>query len=348
MRESKKEKRLLIIGSILLAFVACIFGFIIFIKTVDGKEITKGDYVVSITAKGKPVDLVWNKKNGEKIYILSDLFYLPSLEIVSYNGDDEKVVIPKRFFLIPVVSISDSAFKNNGSIKEVVIPSTVRAICSMAFCNCTALEEVKIKGELYYIKDYAFYSCSSITELNIPYSHYLNIGKSAFENCSSLETVNFNNGNVGIGTNGFYDCCKLETVQGLEGDMAVTSDAFDNTALLENYDGDFFAIGSCLLKYLGNDRDVAIPENITRIAYEAFIDMDIDSIHMPSAVTFLALNFRSDNETLKNKVKVYYGIVDEFDVYILSDVRDNVVLVAPAESEVIDFAKRNDIEYIAE
>ena len=326
MRESKKKKGLIKIGIALFAAAFCILGYFVFIKAMDGKEITRGDYVVSISAKNRKVS------------------------IIGYNGDDEKVVIPKRMFLLPVTTISDSAFEDNQSIKEVDFPSTILAIGPNAFNNCTALEKVKFSGELNWIYDHAFFNCSSIKELSLPCSHDLQIEESAFESCISLESVNFNNGNVGMSTYAFYDCEKLETVQGTDGEIYATSDAFDNTAFLNDCDGDFFKVGSSLLKYLGNDKDVIVPEDVSRIASNAFVDKNISSIHMSSSVNSYWLYLRSDNSKLENKVQIYYGNLDEFDVpsVFYSCLKDNVVLVAPEDSAVIKYAKDNGIEYYTE
>ena len=211
MRESKMKKALILVGIIIVGLAFCGLVFTFFLKAVDGKEITRGDYVITVSAKGKEI------------------------RIVKYNGDDEVVNIPKRMFMIPVVGIGDSAFRDNSQIKKVVFPATLRTIRSNAFNNCTALEDVVFNGELYWIYDHAFFNCCSLKELNIPYSNQLRVEESAFESCTDLESVNFNNGNVGLETYAFYDCEKLEVVQGVDGEMAAASDAFDNTAFLNTY-----------------------------------------------------------------------------------------------------------------
>ena len=326
MKKTKRKKGMIIIGIILLVFVVCILGFNIFIKAMDGKEITRGDYVVSVSSKWKNVT------------------------IVRYNGDDEIVSIPEKIMMLPVVAIDESAFRDNKQIRKVVFPTTLRTIKANAFNNCTALEDVEINGELYWIYEYAFFNCCSIKELNIPYSHELIVDKSAFESCTGLESVNLNDGKVSLGTYAFYDCEKLKTVQGVDGGIEVASDAFDNTAFLNNHDGDFFVLGSYLWKYCGNDTDITIPESITRIAPMAFADKNIESIHMPSVFSTFSFEFTQDDSTLENKVKIYYGNVDEFDVqdFSYSGLKKNVILVAPMHSAVIAYAKENGIEYIIE
>lgn len=349
--KDRRVKRVLVItGVVIAAFVFCCLVFNITIKAIDGKEIAWGDYVISVSANSRPVYFVKHNKEGEKTIIPKKMIFLPGVNVVKYDGNDEKVVIPKRMLFLPVTSIEEAAFEDNKSIKEVVFPSTLRAVGANAFNNCTALENVEFNGELNWIYEYAFFNCCSIKELSLPCSRQLEIEASAFESCTGLESVNFNDGNVSLGTYAFYDCEKLETVQGVDGEITAASDAFDNTAYLNNYDGDFFIIGSYLLKYLGNDTDIIIPENVTEIAYYAFTDRTMKSIHMPSGLSSFKLCFTDDDSALENKVRVYYGNADEFDVSRASynNLIKNTILIAPADSAVIQYAKENGIEYIIE
>lgn len=115
-------------------------------------------------------------------------------EIVEYNGTDENVVIPAEVNGYTVTGISGwsgkptsshplgaitGAFKNNKTIKTVVIPDTVKYIDDESFYGCTALESVMFGNGVEEIGDYAFENCTSLSKVYIPVS-VKKIGAEAF------------------------------------------------------------------------------------------------------------------------------------------------------------------------
>lgn len=115
-------------------------------------------------------------------------------EIVEYNGTDENVVIPAEVNGYTVTGISGwsgkptnshplgvitGAFKNNKTIKTVVIPDTVKYIDDESFYGCTALESVTFGNGVEEIGDYAFENCASLSKVYIPVS-VKKIGAEAF------------------------------------------------------------------------------------------------------------------------------------------------------------------------
>ena len=119
--------------------------------------------------------------------LLSDGTYA----IVQYNGSTSKVDIPSSYKDKPVTIIAEDLFKNNTTIEEVVIPSSVREIGANAFSGCTALKSVQIKSTsaLIYIGRYAFSGCKALTSIYIP-KNVEYIGAYAFYN-SGLKTADF-------------------------------------------------------------------------------------------------------------------------------------------------------------
>ena len=115
-------------------------------------------------------------------------------DIVEYNGKEENVVIPAELNGYTITGISGwsgkptnshplgvitGAFKNNKTIKTVVIPDTVKYIDDESFYGCTALESVMFGNGVEEIGDYAFENCTSLSKVYIPVS-VKKIGAEAF------------------------------------------------------------------------------------------------------------------------------------------------------------------------
>lgn len=80
----------------------------------------------------------------------------------------------------------------------------------MLFEDCFNLEKVLLPSDLDIISDLAFCN-TAITHFVIPDS-VKEIGASAFENCSSLESVTISEDVVMIREGAFYGCCSLTSV----------------------------------------------------------------------------------------------------------------------------------------
>lgn len=71
-----------------------------------------------------------------------------SVTITKYNGTDERVAIPSTIDGAPVSAVGESAFRENKTVKKVVIPDGVRYIGTYAFLNCSSLEEVTVPSSV--------------------------------------------------------------------------------------------------------------------------------------------------------------------------------------------------------
>lgn len=103
-----------------------------------------GEYVTlggRVNAYGKgALDLycVWAENAPE-----SD-FTVTADAITKYKGSAEIVVIPEKIGGKTVTKISGSAFLNNSSVKQIIVPKTVKTIEKNAFNACSALESIVI------------------------------------------------------------------------------------------------------------------------------------------------------------------------------------------------------------
>lgn len=87
--------------------------------------------------------------------------------ISGYSGTESDVIIGKTYNSKPVREISSSAFKNNTEITSIKIPDSVKSIGKGAFENCGSLTSKTFPDSVTGIDDYAFGYCSSLTSINV-------------------------------------------------------------------------------------------------------------------------------------------------------------------------------------
>ena len=97
-----------------------------------------------------------------------------------------------------LTTLSQECFANT-KITSVTIPSTLSSVnmdleyyYGGPFGGCKLLEDITIDEKATKIPDYLFKNCSSLATIDIPY-FVRNIGKSAFEDCTSLKDVTIHN-----------------------------------------------------------------------------------------------------------------------------------------------------------
>ena len=116
---------------------------------------------------------------------------------------------------------------DNGNIKpsdkskasgEITIPNTVNGktvtgIAGAAFFSVSSLKSVTIPSSVTSIGSNAFESCTSLTSVNFDNDSQLtSINVAAFYNCSSLTSVNIPGSVTNIGNSAFDSCASLTSV----------------------------------------------------------------------------------------------------------------------------------------
>ena len=148
------------------------------------------------------------------------------------------------------------------------------------------------------------------------------IGDGAFADNKTLRTINITRYVDTIGDGAFAGCSNLENINfATFGEIKnMGTGIFEDTAYYNNFEGDFFTIGTTLVEYLGSDSAVNIPNTITAIAPDCFkgcyatagndgYTWVVSSIFVPASVT----DFGSDcfvlanpkGETYMPKIYVY-------------------------------------------
>ena len=151
---------------------------------------------------------------------VADPFDISSTILNKYHGSEETVIIPDDE---NVMYIGEEAFKDNKTMKRVVIPRTTVQIMERAFLNCTALEEVyfiNITDEnsepetdlaaISLILAGAFSGCENLKLVDLTNIKVVTVADMAFAGCTELETVRHME-KIGIAGNmAFAGCTKLK------------------------------------------------------------------------------------------------------------------------------------------
>lgn len=147
----------------------------------------------------------------------------------------------------------DTRYRQEGSLKSVVLSSTMKKICRNAFDGCKALTSINIPDGVEMIGEEAFRECGALKSISLPAS-VESIGDMAFGGCKGLSAF---------------------SVSPENSSYSVQDDILMNKA------GDtlvWFPAGKKITEYV-------IPENISAIARHAFIDcVKLQKIVIPATV----------------------------------------------------------------
>ncbi len=218
--------------------------------------------------------------------------------LTKYVGEDKNVTIPSS-----VRVISYRAFADNKKIESVKFNNELYSIGDEAFYGCTSLKNVENADNVRYVGALAFVDTPFVNEatdefvtLGSALVHYNGsssnvtipdnvsvISAYAFLSNKSLNSVNCKSV-THIGEGAFYDCTALSDIVVTNALTFVGPDAFYDTAWL-NAQNDFVILGDgVLVAYKGSNSAVVIPNNVKRIAPNAFYsNKSIKSVEIPAS-----------------------------------------------------------------
>ena len=120
-------------------------------------------------------------------------------------------------------------------IVAAVIPAGIEQIPILTFNKCHKLRSVQLPDSLKRIADSAFQDCTSLESINLNIPHLHEIGSNAFYNCSSLEELHLPDSLTQIGTYCFHGSSQLKKVKLPTRLNSLGPSAFSNCSGLEEF-----------------------------------------------------------------------------------------------------------------
>ena len=146
----------------------------------------------------------------------------------------------------------------NKELERYEIRKGAEVICDNAFLGCESLNQVTIPNTVIVIGDLSFYGCFKLQEVNIPNSITC-IGDDSFSFCKSLRLITIPKSMARSGSNPFVDC-KKSSIQS-ESERFIVQDKM----LIDTKE-------NRLIIYFGHNSSVLIPNSVTHIDDDAFIN----------------------------------------------------------------------------
>ena len=150
------------------------------------------------------------EKSGDYTYALTS--DSNSYVITEYSGNEEVVIIPKKYNGKSISRIGSFAFYGNQKILSVAISNNIQSLGGLSFGNCPNLKSVTFtSGGSYEIGHCAFRGCTKLNTLDLTDVKILRA--SCFAWCTGLQKVVCPQSVVYFGGNCFYNCNIDLTIQ---------------------------------------------------------------------------------------------------------------------------------------
>ena len=217
-----------------------------------------------------------------------------------------------------VTSIGKLAFMYCSGLTNVTIGNSVRSIGNSAFSNCDGLTSITIPNSVTSIGASAFQSCAGITSVVIG-SGVTEIEDFSFSGCSNLKKViNLSNLDIVAGSYEYGDVAayadEVITVPGgvlIDEYIFVESEGVNvltkyigndaNIVLPASYNGENYVIGANVFSGNTNITSITIPNSVTAIAEDAFLDCtSLTAVYINDLAAWCKIDFANPNANPTN------------------------------------------------
>ena len=175
-----------------------------------------------------------------------------------------------------VTEIGEGAFSGCSSLTSIIIPETVTEIGESAFSGCSSLTSITIPKNVSYIGKNAFRGCTSVTSIIVDKN---NPRYDSRDNCNAIisnDTLKIGcqksiipQGVTSIEDSAFENCTSLESITIPESIIHIGQNAFYNTGIYNNdsnWDKGILYIDKCLIAV----KEIKQCELIDRHLYESY------------------------------------------------------------------------------
>lgn len=225
---------------------------------------TQFDYNVEATAQASTSGL--QKAIGEK-----NLRSVVTLKVKGSINSYDIMVMRNKMDNLHHLDLSDADVKSNTYDYYTGYSTQDDILGPHSFANLDKLMTVKLPKSVKYI-DQAFNNCSQLRSVEMPENlicvgdtldNEWSMGGGAFNNCTNLENIIFNNCEK-IGGYAFYQCNSLQEI---------------------TFPKDLKRIGNSAFRYCSQLKDIILPSEVETINYHAFEDCgNLASIQFPPSL----------------------------------------------------------------
>lgn len=185
-----------------------------------------------------------------------------------------------------VLQLGECAFKDCTGLENAEFTGSL-AVGTNAFEGCTGLKSIQAtESKMAMLSNYAFLNCSSLAEVNLP--GQLLIQESVFFGCTGLKKFDFS-GVKSIGKTAFYDCSSLESVELPATVTAINDGTFQNCSSLTSLKipETVKTIGANAFTGCKNLKELEIADGVTSIGKNAFTGCEsLETVTLPKTAKY--------------------------------------------------------------
>lgn len=257
--------------------------------------------------------------------------------ITYWFGDEDIVHVPKEIDGKKVVNVANAVMRKYGDtndtyhnlgylkpeIKELYFPEDFQEIYC-GFDHFEALEKIELPKSQTVIQYGSFIHCINLKEFTCPDGITI-IDERAFSSCESMTSFTFNDGLKTIGKDAFSSCKSIEKLELPDTLESIGIQTFQGCISLKeiNIPTKIGVIPKRAFFFCSSLETLNLPEGVTAINSEAFAHCDsLKEIYIPESVVEIAEN--------------------------AFDECDNLSIKGKSGSYAEEYAKENDINFVAE